>query len=76
MGRDDAVAAERRQVDPVVEELAVDDAGAPGRRPEGQRDAAMGERPAVAGQGRRRGGAAIGGAIPVRPVERRDGPAA
>ncbi len=44
------VAAEGGEVDAVVETLAVHDAGAPDRRPERQRQADLGKRPAVAGQ--------------------------
>ena len=60
VGGHDPVAAERGEVDAVVERLAVDDARAPRRRPERQREPAVGQRPAVAGQRstRRRGGRA------------------
>ena len=57
VGRHDPVAAERREVDAVMERLAVDEASAPRRRPERLGEAPVRERPLVAGQDgdRRRG---------------------
>ena len=63
VGGQDAVAAERRDVDAVVEPLAVDDERAPRRRAEGERDprdgrsatgSRSGPRPAAGRPGRRR----------------------
>ena len=51
VGRHDPVAAEGRDVDAVVESLAVDEQRAPRRRAERQRQARVGDRPGVAGEG-------------------------
>ena len=75
VGGQDAVPTEGRDVDAVVEPLAVDDERAPRRRAEWERDPRVGDRPLVAGEVRNRRRAGRGDDDRLLDGAREPGPA-